>query len=608
MTTPRVLIVVSLLAGLAAADEGQFARVASYVGQGALVASAVAPGPRPGSERFFASFLYVNDTFEVASIDPDSGDFELLRNPIDGEYGARCMTVGPDGNVYLGTLPGAHFVKLDTKLRRLVDLGRPSRTESFVWDIAFGSDGRLYGVTQPNAKLVRYDPRSGAVEDLGRMDAEEEIGRYVATSADGFVYVGIGTRRMNVVAYAIATGEHRPILPERFRAIGIAGVFRGADGRVYAVAGAQRFRLDREEATPVAATPGRAYPNRLRDGRTVALEHRSLNIVDPKTREVVSHPFAYRGRGLPIFRLGLGPDGYLYASSILPARLLRIGEQAEIEDLGELGDGEVYQFLAHRGKLLMGAYACAAPLMAYDPSKPFSASQWQNPTLQHFTGDDPTWRPQAFVNGPDGKAYVGAVAGYGKLGGPLCAWNVEASSVDAHTQIITDQSVSALAVWRQLIVGGTTIAGGSGTKPTQKSAKVFLWDPQNRKMIFSIEPVANAQSVDNLVVAPGGLVYGLAGHQLFVFDIERRAVTLVKDLPFPGASLPNTIGVGPDVRIWGLAAHVDASGVFAIDPRTHDVELVARAPQRITAGFAIKEGALWFASGPSIYRFAFPVP
>src|SRR6185437_16186737 len=117
-------------------------RLATYRGLGALVASAVAPGPSAGSQRLYLSYLYVDQTIDVVAVDPETGATRVFANPAPTESGARCMAVGPDGNIYLGTLPGAHLLKLDPKAGTLIDLGRPASTESYIWDINFAPDGK----------------------------------------------------------------------------------------------------------------------------------------------------------------------------------------------------------------------------------------------------------------------------------------------------------------------------------------------------------------------------------------------------------------------------------------------------------------------------------
>src|SRR5262249_48074257 len=162
-----------------------------------------------------------------------------------------------------------------------------------------------------------------------------------------------------------------------------------------------------------------------------------------------------------------GPDGRLYASSVLPIHFLRLqSSRSGLLELGDLGGGEVYSFLAHRDWMLMAAYSGRAPLMAFDPRKPFQqASSNKNPLLVNYAAQDSGWRPQAMIEGPDGRVYIGAVAGYGLLGGPLTIWDVEAKSVISYPQLVTDQSVVSLAAANGLITGGTTVGGGGGSHP-----------------------------------------------------------------------------------------------------------------------------------------------
>ncbi len=591
---------------LALCGRGQdFEHVTTYRGLGALVASAVGPGPAKGSERLYLSYLYVEQTIDVVAVDPSTGAAKVFPNPAPTESGARCMAVGPDGNIYLGTLPQAHFLKLDPKAGKLVDLGRPSTTEQYIWDVNFGADGKLYGATYPQSKLVRYDPTAGKLEDLGRMDPVEQYAHYVAGSDDGFMYVGIGTSKANIAVYEIATGQHREILPAQYQIVAQAIVYRGQDGNVYGTVGSQHFRLKGWTATPIdanAAAPP-AEPNRLRNGHTVSVSGRSIELTDPKTKAVTEHRFGYQGNTLNVFRVAVGPEGALYASSVLPIHLLKLNARARhFDELGDLGGGEIYSFLAHGKRLLMAAYSGTAPLMILDPSKPFDLkANPNNPVLVNYAGSDSGWRPQALINGPGGKVYIGSVAGYGKLGGPLTVWDPRSGAIDQYPHVVQDQSVVSLAAWKDLIVGGTTIGGGGGSHPTQKEAKIFLWNPQNRQKTFETVPVPGSGAITDLIAAPNGLVYGIAGRTMFVFDPASRAIKLRKPVPFPGA-IYNAVALGPDGRIWGLASN----GVFAIDTGNSEIAMVAESPKKMTAGFALDGRTIYMVSNAELWRWRIP--
>jgi hypothetical protein len=589
----------------------EFQYITTYRGLGALVASAVGPGPKPGTERLYLSYLYVDHTIDVVAVDPATGAHTVFPNPAPTESGARSMTVGPDGNLYFGTLPHAHLLKLDPRRGKLIDLGRPSETEEYIWDVAFGSDGKLYGATYPQAKLVRYDPASGRMDDLGRMDPVEQYAHYVAGDRNGFVYVGIGTSKANIAAYEIATGIHREILPPAFQVVGQPTVHEGRDGHAYGRLGDRYFRLEGFSAKPVPENQASPPPDEQasRNGTKLSVTGRSIRITAPD-REQRERRFDYAGNVLNIFRIAFGPDRRLYGSSILPIHFLRLdADRAVLRDVGDLGAGEIYSFLAHDDRLLAAAYSGTAPLYVYNPAKAFrETGKEENPKLVNFADSDHGWRPQAMIAGPSGSVYIGAVSGYGKLGGPLLSWNVGTSEIHQYPQLVEDQSVVTLASWKNVIAGGTTVGGGGGSHPTQTEAKIFLWDPQTRSKTFETVPVPGAASISDLITASNGLIYGIASGKetanavVFVFDPEKKSVITRKASPFTHA-IYNAIGATRNGDLLGLAS----SGIFRIDPLTNDISLMAQSPKAITGGFAMNGREIYFTCGAELWRFELPL-
>jgi len=594
----NLLLGLILLAGpMNAWAAGEFEHLATFRGVGKVLASVVGPGPAPGTERLYQSYIYAGSTLEIVAVDPETGGHAVYQSPVPSEYGAWALAAGPDGNIYVGTLPQAHLLKLEPATGRFTDLGRPSQTEQYIWQLALGPDRKLYGCTYPSAKLVRFDPATGRSEDLGRMDPQEKYARFVAASDDGFVYVGIGSSQAQIAAYEIASGKHKDVLPEKYQAAGFAELHRGDDGRVYARVEGHNFRLEKWEAVSIQPSEVRTeQEKKLATGRVITQVGESrLRLLDPKTKREIERPFDYKGKELNIFRLGIGPDGMLYGSSLMPAHFFRVDpKEGKIEELGSLGEGEIYSFLSHGKYLLGAAYGGKAPLMKYDPQKPFSpgAGPTANPILVNFEGQNTSWRPMAMIAGPDGKIYIGAVAGYGLLGGPLSVWNPATNEVKSYPHVVKDQSVVSLTVAEGLIVGGTTIHGGGGSNPTQREAKLFLWDPQQSAKVFEMVPVASAPEITDLITAPNGLVYGIAGgERLFVFDLRTRKVKASALLPFRGVPY-NSIGLAPDARMWGLSGE----GIFVIDAQTEGARLIAKSTFPVTAGFGLQGSTIYYRS------------
>jgi streptogramin lyase len=606
MTALRYIALI-LFSSFACAQQrtGTFETVGAYRGIGRQLATIVAPGKTPGSERFYASYSYGAKSFDVLSIDPDTGNTEVFHSPITGEIAAWSFVVGPQGNVFLGTAPTGHLVELDTKQRQLIDRGQPTNAETYIWDVTFGSDGLLYGATFPRCKLIRYDPSTGRMEDLGRLDPTEQYARSIVGSSDGFIYAGIGSSKANIAAYNIRTGEHREILPADVQIPALAKVYRGQDGNIYGAVGVRQFRLNGWTATELnqGHTVAPATTSMLRDGRTLALSENmgslTLTVTDPKTHEKVNKKISYQGQEMQLMRIGFGPDGVLYGSTAVPIDLVKADiSNHRMEEIGGLGNGEVYSFLSHNQTLLMAAYAGLTTLMSYDPKTSFKpAAKSGNPLLVPFNGDNSSWRPMAMINGPDGNVYIGSVGGYGLLEAPLLEWD-GTNSVQQFNGIVADQSIVSLAVWHNFVLGGTSVTGGEGSHATQKEAQLFFWNPKTQAKVFNTVPVPGAPSITDLITAPNDHVYGIAGDTLFVFDPGDRKVISKQKLPF-SKPIYNSVALGKEGKIWGLAEE----GIFAIDTKNNSVELVARPPVKINGGFALRDGEVYFISGTTIYRY-----
>lgn len=602
MSTQLCLVMLVLAALLmCAAVSGQpagFKLHGKFLGIGGCLKQLVGPGPEPGSERLYASHIYGGDTLDIVATDPLTGKTDAFSSPVPSECGAWAMALSADGQVYVGTLPAAHILRLDWQQKKLVDMGRPSQTEQYIWQLALGSDKKLYGCTFPNAKLVRFDPATGQGEDLGRMSETENYARQVAADNNGFVYVGIGTSKQDLVAYEIATGQHRSILPpEETGKPGTVTVVRGADGAVYTpLGGWKKLNGWQLEPSQEPLTP----PLALADGRRVTYDGRTVGVMnaDGKTE---THSTGYQGKSQSIFRIGLGPDGRLYGSTAMPIHFFWADPNTQDwAEIAEAGGGEFYSFLAWKDRLLGAAYSAPTPVISYQPGKPWAPGNTpaDNPWRITYATANSGWRPMAMIAGPLDKVYIGAVSGYGLLGGPLCVFDPDAGTIDEYMNVVQDQSVVSLAALPNgLIVGGTTIGGGGGSHSTQTEAKLFLWDPQTREKLYEMVPVPGQGSVGALAVGKDGLVYGFSGETMFVFDPGQRKV--IKTIPHGlGGVIYNAVGPGPQGKLYGLAS----TGIFTIDEAAQKPEIVAAYPG-IEGGFAIRGQDIYFTVGPQIISY-----
>jgi hypothetical protein len=612
---PVILCSMSLLnnSKVSAATTNGFEKIGTFNAVGGVKGAAVGPGQTAGSQRLYLDYMYIGDTIEIVSIDPKTGAYQTFPNPVASESGSYGLIQGPDGNMYMGSLPNAHLYKLDTKAGKLEDLGMPCPGESYIWDIAVAPDKKLYGCTYPNCKIFSYDPVTGKMQDLGRMDPHEQYARFIAAGDDGYIYVSTGTVHCGIVAYHLVDGTLKQLLPEADRGKGFYTTYRGADGKVYATGLGNSFLLENGQATKLAAGQKAATAQSkvlLPDGAMVKMagagNHQDIEtVLDGKVVE--SHPYLYQGRALNIFRFTATPDGKIYGSSVLPLYVFSANPaDGKFNTIGRWGGGESYSLLAQNGKVLLASYSANAILMSYDPAQKINPGDKadSNPRYFSYEGADHAWRPGAMIAGKDGKVYVGAVAGYGDLGGDIAIWDTQANTVSAVKNPIHDQSIASLAAANDgSIYGGSSIGGGGGATPTQKEAVLFHFDTVSQKVLSQMVPVAGATSITDLMMTPDNKLIGFAADTLFVYDPKTQQV-IHREKVGLGSLIYNSVAFGPDHQIYGLSNQ----GIFSINPTNYAVKLIAKSPEPITSGGALMGDQFYFGCLGTIYRYKLPTP
>lgn len=549
------------------------------------------------------------NTLFLLQVNPNSGETRQFDAPI-GE-GAWAMTVASDKCVYLGTWESGYLLKFDPRNpdAGLVSLGKPSTTETYIWQLAVGSDGNLYGCTYPQAKLVRYDPKTNQSEDLGRLDPKEMYARHIAASTNGFIYVGIGTVRAQVVRFDPATGTRKSLFLEDQRPPGTARVFQAKDGNVYATVGGKKYRCEGDTLVSVQETSGSPNPT-LSDGRIVGEEHVEGEKLSYELRttkgQKETRSVSFQGAGLQIFAVGNGPNGCVYGSTFLPLEMFDFNPATkQSKHLGNPTDvdGEIYSFTTD-GKLL---YLCAYPgsfLSIYDPKRDwnYGRAKTNNPRGIGPMGDGHL-RPCAMLMGTDGRIYVGSLPPYGQVGGSLGIYDpMKDAVVENYRNIITNQGIASLcedtATGR--IFAGSSIEGGGGAKPVAKEGFVFVWNP-NKKMKVWEQTIVPGDTRVIALTAAKAKIFGLSrpSNTLFVIDARSFAILHKAVVPF-GPVRETCLGyLASHDRIYGIAGN----NIFAIDPETFALTKLAESKEKISCGFALNETGLYFGSKARLVRW-----
>lgn len=569
-----------------------------FKGVGAAIKQLIGPSSDLNRERLYVSHIYHGGSLEIVAIDPVTESFDVFSSALSSEMGAWALAFGADNQLYIGTMPNAHILRLDWKTKTLVDLGRPSHSEQYIWQLTLAADNKIYGCTFPNAKLIRFDPATGKSEDLGRMDTNELYARTIAADNRGFIYVGIGASKSQVVAYEIATGKYKRILPPDAAVPAFAHVHRADNGEIFARVNNRHFNLKGWSATEIAKVDVRVeQPLSLRDGRQVQYEKGWLTVGKSPPKKI-----NYVGQKLSLFRIASGLDGQLYGSTALPLHFFTANPKTKSwQTLGQLGNGELYSLLAFKDTLIGAAYSGDAPLMIYRPSQPYapSTNRKGNPWLIHFSGENSGWRPMAMVKGGDDKIYIGSAPSYGLLGGALTILEPNTGKVKQVNNLIHEQGIISLAVLPNgFVVGGTSVVGGVGSHPTQSEARLFIYDVKTQQKIFDTVAVPKKKQIDALAVGSDGLVYGFAEDGFFVFDPKSKKIIkrIVHNL---GRVIYNAVGMGPKNQLYGISK----TGVFLIDTRLKKPRMLATYTKGIDGGFAINGNQLYFISDSKVISF-----
>ncbi|HJU84396.1 MAG TPA: hypothetical protein VJ600_09300 [Holophagaceae bacterium] len=589
---------------------------------GMVDAQAEQPGPG-GRSRLLLSYTYDKGTLELVAADPESGRATVYPDPGTGEQGAKGLVVLSNGTAYLGTFPTGHILKLGKSASQLQDLGRPCPRdrELWVWGMALAADGKIYAATSPSTKLVRIDPATDRMEDLGTMDPSNTVGHGVEATPDGMVYMPTGYVHPQIVAYNTANGDHRLILPDMPSTSSAPVLFRDAEGHLIARSGTRAFRLSGYTATALPSVPPPG-PGALSTKADMLGRLRLRGLKQARSKEVQDAgdwqpgpAINYAGKERTIFRFTAGNDGQIYCGTAYPNHYFKIDPRTGSSSLlGLIGPGEIYEMAPRGSDILLAAYAAfggfhllvhhtGAPVaFDYDPG----TNAWitprtaLNPSGALAPDTAQNWRPKAMLVGQDGMAYIGAVPGYGQIGGAIYRWDPSKPQAQRFA-LSPELSVVSLCATRGWIVAGMSTEAGTGGKSPAKEAKLILWRPSDQQVAYSVVPVPGANQINSLAATPDGTVYGVAGtSEFFSFNVDSRKVERLGRLPVncvgPNLNLFSCAGLGPDGNVYGLAKE----GVWRIDTRSGRLDLYAPASSPITAGFAILGDRIYYASGPTL--------
>ncbi|PYI56554.1 PQQ-binding-like beta-propeller repeat protein [Paenibacillus flagellatus] len=570
-------------------------------------------------------------------VDPGTGACrQLVFRDGEREYPYAAMS-GGDGLFY--TAAGSLLAVIDPFRETFVHRLSPAPGEECA-GFAFAEDaaGFVYATTYPGAKLLRLHPGTGECRVLGRLDAEQKYAMSLAIGADGWAYAGIGTTKAGIAAFRLSDGAVETIRGSAAAVRGSGHVHAGEDGDVYGSlpaedgefgsgaesSGVRWFRLRGGKAEPVdeaevspSVYRGAGYRKLHRDlsgGRSIVgyeLADEQLVVAEPDGTRTAWR-LAYEGGGTALSPLAAGPDGGVYGTSNHPLHLYRYEPPTgSLRNFGgrivERGGGGNICAYAAQGPYLVGVAYPGGTVHVLDTRRPIGGEPGaeRNPRLVY--ADDRIHRPRAAVPHPDGEHVLyGGFPGYGAVGGALGVLHVPSRTVTVygHERIVPHQSTLALAVLSGGdVIGGTSIETPGGAEPLAGEAALYRFDWAGRRVAERWTPIPGAREISLLAADGNDRVYGLTSDStLFAFDPDSGRVLHRQDLSAWGKvvrhGLLSTV-IGGKPVVLGLLSRT----LFAIDPHTFTVSLVAELPKEATSGIAVLGGSVYYGCGSELWRY-----
>ena len=614
-----------------------------------ILKAAYGKGPN-GEDVIFAGSTGETSTFNV--VDAKTGEM-LSSHLLQGEPQVWGTVVSPDGNVYFSA--GASLYRYMPAFDKVERVGKPIDTEKVLWHITVDEEGKIYGTTYPNGKVFMYDPLAEEFTDYGTMAEGQQYTRSIAYH-DGMIYVGTGSEA-HLVKLNPLTGNIAEIeLPGRYQSESFVYDLDAVEGYLYArvTDSATLLVYDLEEEVwidEISNVKGITVSPASSDHLVYFNKNDELHAYDPKKRSLFPTGFRdswankgfgwielnepgfesaslistladgkswvynpdsgerkyiqglYKEEPVVIQSVGLGPDGDIYTSGYLSGGFAKYSqEKEEIVDYG--GFGQIENMISTDENLYLGVYT-KANIYMYDPQKKYHFDRGDiegstNPkklfSLEQYGQD----RPFGLAWG-DGKLFVGTVPSYGKLGGVLAMYDEKTEQLEVFQNIVKNQSVVELAYKDGLVYGATSVFGGLGIRPSEEEAKLFIFDPEKKEIVYEDVPLPGEKAISTLEFDEQGYLWGMSPGKIFKFDLETKMVVHTEELfqhsweginnYWKGSELIYDDGV-----FYGLAKN----RFFTYNTRTSAMRMLETNVASIEQD---NDGTIFLSKGTKLYRY-----
>ena len=556
-------------------------------------------------------------------LDLTTGKAEQFPTPWKGD--SPFASILSSQNRYY-THCGSWFVEFDPAKREMTFAKKT--TPQMAMSMTEDDEGRIWSATYPQSGVACYDPKTGELRDYGHVYKQDwrQYPRAVAADDKGWIYLGIGNTASQIIMLDPKTGQATPVIPEEQRGHGRAVVERQKDGKVHGWYGKTYWELYEGQATVIekpakrrprkyiASTQGLFHKRAPTGDQLLALDlvNRLVTVKgkDGETREL---PFDYESEGAHIMGVAAASNGTICGGTAFPMRFAGYNPKTDSWERHD-AHGQWNTVAGTDGSFFAGGYG-GGFILEWDPTREWvdtkTGNEKSNPRFLHQAKPDIN-RPHDLLAHPNGRDVILAgTPGYGLTGGGLLFWDRETkkATIRKHTSLIEWHSTkSLLPLPNGKILGGTTVAPGTGGATKATLAEMYILDLATKKIEWHQPLLKDAKDYNDLLAGPNGLVFGFADRaRFFVFDPAKRAIVHEKDwadtLGRTALSQgPRIFVQPPDGRIFLLFS----KGIAQLDPMTYEITMQVETPLPIFCGGTWLDGRIYYAHGSHLHSWQVP--
>lgn len=566
--------------------------------------------------------------YALLMIDAETGKSEQFKMPFDSWGDTPYASVLSRDNKFY-THFNSYFTEFDPVKRAFTFTGKTSRQMALA--MTEDDEGKIWSVTYPNSGLASFNPKTRELKDYNSVNKENWLQYQKTIVADdaGWIYFGLGNASSQIFSFDPKTETIKSVMPQNERKLGMALVYRDANGKVYGhgpKTNDEWYELYKGESRkignytpkplkkPVITGSQGLFYTKFPDGtelKSLDLVNRKLITENPVSKIKNEVSFNYTSDGAIVMGVGTAPDGTIIGGTAFPMRFfnydLKKDRWVNRQALGQ------FNALVNQGKrVFFGVYA-GGDLIEWDPTKPWINTEKGNKNSNplYLTTVSPTIiRPYRIVAHPDGKTVIlGGTPEYGATGGGLLFWDAKTKTevLLTDSNVVPDQtSMSLVPLPNGKLLGGTTTSPGTGGEKKAKQALMYLMDMDSKKIEWQQPVFPGVQEYSEMILAPGGLVYGITDkNRFFVFDPVKKSVVHEENLMSTfgrttAEQSPRIFVKGPKGETYILFAN---GSIVEVTPKTYKMTLIAKSPGPIKAGGDYSNGHIFFVSGSHLYSY-----